>query len=109
MEENPDFLNEDIRGIITRQFFTTVEELEAVLKPVKEAIKYLERKNTSLADCFWQLIKLAVFVRSLSDSFRQQCISIFNKRWIQADINLYMLAYLLHPLYHGIYIYFFLS
>ena len=109
MEENPNFLNDDIRSIITRQFFTTVEELKTILKPVKEAIKYLERKNTSLADCFLQLIKLVVSIRSLSGSFHQQCINIFNIRWIQADINLYMLAYLLHPLYRDIYIYIFLS
>ena len=109
MKENPNFLNDDIRSIITRQFFTTIEELETVLKPIKEAIKYLERKNTSLANCFLQLIKLAVSIRSLSGSFRQQCINIFNTRWIQADINLYMLAYLLHPLYRSIYIHIFLS
>ena len=71
MEENPNFLNDDIRSIIKRQFFTTVEELETVLKLVKEVIKYIERKNTSLADCFLQLIKLAVSIRSLLGSFRQ--------------------------------------
>ena len=81
-----------------------VEELQLILKPVKEAIKFLERKDTNLVDCFIQLIKLALSIKSLSDSsliFQQQCISIFNKRWVQADTNLYMLAYLLHPLYRG--------
>ena len=77
-----------------------VEELEAILKPVKEAIKCLEYKATSLTDCFLHLVKLALSIKSLSDSssFCQQCIVIFNKRWNQSDINLYMVAYLLHPL-----------
>ena len=57
-----------------------IEELEVVLKLVKETIKYLEKKDTSLADCFLQLIKLAISIRSLSESFHQQCINIFNKK-----------------------------
>ena len=48
-----------------------IEELEVVLKPVKEIIKYLERKDISLADCFLQLIKLAISIRSLSEFFCQ--------------------------------------
>ena len=87
-----------------------VEELEAILKPVKEAIKCLEYKATSLADCFLHLVKLALSIKYLSDStssFRKQCIVIFNKRWNQSDINLYMVAYLLHPLYRGMYFFFY--
>jgi len=86
-----------------------VEELEAILKPVKKAIKCLEYKATSLADCFLHLVKLALSIKSLSDStsFRKQCIVIFNKRWNQSDINLYMVAYLLHPLYRGMYFFFY--
>ena len=86
-----------------------VKELEAILKPVKETIKCLEYKAISLMDYFLHLVKLALSIKSLSDSssFCQQCIVIFNKRWNQSDINLYMVAYLLHPLYHGMYFFFY--
>ncbi|PKB94619.1 hypothetical protein RhiirA5_438382, partial [Rhizophagus irregularis] len=80
------------------------EELQLILKPIKEAIKYLEMKNATLADCFLQLIKLSYSIKNLSEThttFQQQCIKAFNKRWTQFDFRLYMLAYLLHPLYRG--------
>ena len=79
-----------------------VEELQSILKLIKEAIKYLETKNATLADCFIQLIKLSYSIKNLSESnsiFRQKCIELFNKRWNQFDFRLYMLVYLLHPLY----------
>jgi hypothetical protein len=81
-----------------------IEELEKVLKPIKEAVKCLEMKSTTLADCFCQLIKLSFSIKNLPEStsiFRNQCIATFNKRWEQFDFNLYMLAYLLHPQYRG--------
>lgn len=81
-----------------------VEELQSVLKPIKEAIKYLEMKNSTLADCFLQLLKLSCSIRRLSSThtnFQQQCTEAFNKRWKQFDFRLYMLAYLFHPLYRG--------
>lgn len=84
-----------------------VEELQSILKPIKEAIKYLEMKNATLADCFLQLIRLSYSIRLLPDTyvtFRQKCIEAFNKRWKQFDFRLYILAYLLHPLYRGMYL-----
>jgi len=65
-------------------------------------------KSTTLADCFCQLIKLSFSIKNLPEStsaFRNQCIAIFNKRWKQFNFNLYMLAYLLHPQYHGMYLF----
>ncbi|CAG8728957.1 10844_t:CDS:2, partial [Rhizophagus irregularis] len=32
-------------------------------------------------------------------SFHKECIEIFNKRWKQFDIELYVLAFILHPKY----------
>jgi|GraSoiStandDraft_46_1057282.scaffolds.fasta_scaffold13504_2 hypothetical protein len=85
-----------------------VEELEKILKPIKEAVRCLEMKSTTLADCFCQLIKLSFSIKNLPEStsaFRNQCIAIFNKRWKQFNFNLYMLAYLLHPQYRGMYLF----
>ncbi|PKY33649.1 hypothetical protein RhiirB3_452720 [Rhizophagus irregularis] len=99
---NLNYLKQNIKEIITRRFFMDIEELQLILKPIKEAIKYLEMKNATLADCFLQLIKSSYSIKSLSEThttFRQQCIKAFNKRWMQFNFRLYMLAYLLHPLY----------
>ncbi|PKC53627.1 hypothetical protein RhiirA1_478908 [Rhizophagus irregularis] len=101
---NLNYLKQNIKEIIMRRFFMDIEELQLILKPIKEAIKYLEMKNATLADCFLQLIKLSYSIKSLSEThttFRQQCIKAFNKRWMQFNFRLYMLAYLLHPLYRG--------
>ena len=79
-----------------------VEELQSILKLIKEAIKCLETKSATLADCFIQLIRLSYSIKNLPESnsiFRQKCIELFNKRWNQFDFRLYMLAYLLHSLY----------
>ncbi|PKY33949.1 hypothetical protein RhiirB3_453264 [Rhizophagus irregularis] len=104
---NLNYLKQNIKEIITRRFFMDIEELQLILKPIKEAIKYLEMKNATLADCFLQLIKSSYSIKSLSEThttFRQQCIKAFNKRWMQFNFRLYMLAYLLHPLYRGTYL-----
>ncbi|PKC50880.1 hypothetical protein RhiirA1_485107 [Rhizophagus irregularis] len=104
---NLNYLKQNIKEIIMRRFFMDIEELQLILKPIKEAIKYLEMKNATLADCFLQLIKLSYSIKSLSEThttFRQQCIKAFNKRWMQFNFRLYMLAYLLHPLYRGTYL-----
>ena len=60
-----------------------VEELQTVLKLIKEAVKYLKMKNETLANCFLQLIKLSYSIKNLSAMhtiFQQQCIEAFNKR-----------------------------
>lgn len=81
-----------------------VEVLQTILKPIKEAVKCLETKSATLADCFLQLIRLSYAIKTLPESnslFQQKCIEAFNKRWKQFDFRLYMLAYLLHPSYRG--------
>ena len=71
-------------------------------------VKSLEFKTTTLADCFVELIKLSQKIKSIQlvtdYDFKYQCIELFNKRWNEFDIQLYILAYLLHPHYRGKYI-----
>jgi hypothetical protein len=82
-----------------------VEAVSILLGPVKSAIKSLEYKTTTLADCFVELIKLSQRIKSLplvsNYGFKDECIDLFNKRWKQFDIDLYLLAYLMHPKYRG--------
>ena len=58
-------------------------------------------------NCFVELIKLLQRINSLSPVFnydyKYQCVEIFNKRWQEFDIQLYLLAYLLHSHYRGEY------
>jgi hypothetical protein len=67
----------------------------------------VEARNTTLVNCFLQLIRLALEIRNLpigfNQNFRRECVFIFNKRWQQFDFELYMLAYFLHPQYRGKY------
>ena len=111
LDENPEKLSDDISALIrSRSFFTDVEAVNTLLGPVKSVVKSLEFKTTTLANCFIELIKLSQKIKSLppvSDyDFKYQCIGFFNKRWKEFDIQLYILAYLLHPRYRGKYFYF---
>src|SRR5688572_15706762 len=87
-------------------FWQQVEDLSMVLEPIKNAIKCLEFKSTTLADCFIQLIKLNMAIKDMSEEinqqFRNDAIEIFNKRWRQFDFDLYLLVYFLHPKYRGV-------
>ena len=111
LDENPEKLSDDISALIQSwSFFTDVEAVNTLLEPVKSVVKSLEFKTTTLADCFIELIKLSQKIKSLppvSDyDFKYQCIGFFNKRWKEFDIQLYILAYLLHSRYRGKYFYF---
>ncbi|CAG8837265.1 21199_t:CDS:1, partial [Cetraspora pellucida] len=61
------------------------------------------------ADVFLILIKMANTIKAMpiADTtlerleFRKKCISFYNKRWAEFDTDFYLLAYFLHPKYHG--------
>ncbi|PKC56213.1 hypothetical protein RhiirA1_474320 [Rhizophagus irregularis] len=106
LDESPEKLSTDISELIrSRSFFTNVKAVNTLLEPVKSVVKSLEFKTTTLADCFVELIKLSQKIKSLppvSDyDFKYQCVERFNKRWKEFDIQLYLLAYILHPHYRG--------
>jgi len=107
LSEQPDiFINAaKTKTIIQdRQFWYNVEQLKMVLNPAKNAVKALESSKTTLADCFVQLLKMAHAISEISFQnfdFKQKCIAIFNKRWKEFDINIYMLAFFFHPKYRG--------
>src|ERR1051325_1540678 len=111
LDENPEKLSDNISALIrSRSFFTDVKAVNTLLEPVKSVVKSLEFKTTTLADCFIELIKLSQKIKSLPPvsyyDFKYQCIGFFNKRWKEFDIQLYILAYLLHSHYKGKYFYF---
>jgi hypothetical protein len=42
----------------------------------------------------------------LDPNFKKECIGVFNKRWAQFDIKIYLVALFLHPNYRGQFNYF---
>jgi hypothetical protein len=102
--------NETVKKILgMRGFFHDVSSLTSVLLLLRTAILYLEGRNVNLADCFVQLMKLAAGINSIPNernmtNFKNHCIRAINNRWNSFDIQPYLLAYFLHPLYRGKYI-----
>jgi hypothetical protein len=102
-------MNVTLRNLVNnRNFWANVEGLANILEPAKNAVKSVERKNTTMADIFVALIQMALAIKSLptesSDELkdlRRKCIQFYNYRWKQFDFELYLLAYFLHPKYHG--------
>ena len=85
-EKNPDTLSTEVKEIIrNRIFFQDVEELIKVIQPIKDVLTSLEYKSTTLCDCFIQLVKLAIIIKSPSmltnTEFRSFCLEKFNIRW----------------------------
>ena len=80
--------------------------------PAKRAIQVIEGKSSNMALIFLELIKMAATIKqlpnSLNSEFKKKCISIFNKRWAQFNIDTYLVAYFLHPNYRGNFNYLFL-
>src|SRR2546421_11237572 len=64
---------------------------------IKDVLTSLEYKSTTLCDCFIQLVKLAIIIKSSSmltnTEFRSFCLEKFNLRWSQFDFKLYMLGF----------------
>ncbi|CAB4493794.1 unnamed protein product [Rhizophagus irregularis] len=96
-------MNNELTKITVDQQLMLDKESDLTLGPVKSAVKALEFKSTTLADCFVELIKLSQrinFLPPISDqNFKSTCIELFNKRWKQFDFDLYILSYILHPYY----------
>ncbi|GES88195.1 ribonuclease H-like domain-containing protein [Rhizophagus clarus] len=107
LSEQPDIFVNAVKTkaiIQNRQFWHDVEQLKMILGPAKNAVKVLELNTTTLADCFIELLKMAQAISAISfqnHDFKQKCIAIFNKRWKEFDINIYMLAFFLHPKYRA--------
>ncbi|CAG8717340.1 16993_t:CDS:2, partial [Cetraspora pellucida] len=80
-------------------------DLSKVLKPIKETIICLESKTSNLADCYLGYLRLAIAIKNIFQDhhlmFYRKCVSIFNERFHMFDYDEYLLAYYLHPQYHG--------
>ena len=94
-----------ISALRTRAFFDDVRALTFMLRPIKQLIAALESQSCTLADCFFGLVKLGTAIKKIPENdhreFRRQCISIFNKRYVEFADPIYLLCFFLHPSYIG--------
>ena len=76
-----------------------------IIKPIKEAIVCLESHSSNLANCYYNLLKLAIAINNISTEhqimFRNYCITKFNSRYKEFNCDKYLLSYFLHPGYKG--------
>ena len=59
-----------------------------------------------MADCFLQLVHLAISFHNLPNEreiiiLKNNYMRIFNKRWFEFDVDPYILAYIIHPQYRS--------
>ncbi|GBB84292.1 hypothetical protein RclHR1_09910008 [Rhizophagus clarus] len=106
-DDHKDVVKENIVKIITsRGFFHDVNVVLKVLEPLKKTILSVEASNTTFADCFIALIRLASTIKKIPVerglvNFQNHVINSINKRWESFNVMPYILAYFLHPGYRG--------
>ena len=68
-----------------KEFFTTCHQIRSVWAPIKECINIVKAKLASLADCFIQMIKLAVAIFRLpfSNPYKSAATQIFNRHYLE--------------------------
>ena len=108
MNDYLDALTNDTVWKILRshRFFHDVEIVSRILTPIKIVILQLEKRKCNMADCFLQLVHLAVSFHNLLNKrgmiiLKNDCVRIFNKRWSEFDVDSYILTYIIHPQYRG--------
>lgn len=111
LEEIRDYHSEIITtpAILTilhsRGFFNDMQHLSKILLPIKNAILAVESANSTLADAYINLIKIAVIIQNLPTDeykgFRNHCIEKFNRRFEEFNDPAYQLAFFLHPAHKG--------
>ena len=107
MDEHGDIIKENVvKSIKARGFFHDVNLVLKVLEPLKKTILSVEASDTTYADCFIGLIRLASAINKIPIEqgiigFRNHTIKSINERWSSFDSMPFILAYFLHPGYRG--------
>jgi hypothetical protein len=88
-----------------RGFFSDMQYLSDILFPIKNAILAVEATNSTLADAYINLMKIAAVIQNLPadeyKGFRNYCIEKFNRRFEEFNDPTYQLAFFLHPAHKG--------
>ncbi|CAB4401245.1 unnamed protein product [Rhizophagus irregularis] len=95
-----------VKIITSRGFFHDVNVVLKVLELLKKTILSVEASNTTFADCFIVLIRLASTIKKIPVerglvNFQNHVINSINKCWESFNVMPYILVYFLHPGYQG--------
>ncbi|CAJ0750190.1 20667_t:CDS:2 [Entrophospora sp. SA101] len=102
--ESEDKMSINVAALMSNQgFFYDVRIISQIFKPIKQIIHCLERRSANLSDCFLGFVYLALAIKQLPNNMNLQSeiIKIFNSRFNSFEIDLYLLAYFLHPKHKG--------
>ncbi|CAH1768696.1 7716_t:CDS:2, partial [Entrophospora sp. SA101] len=107
LTENSDLIPNPIKRILRGyNFFSNIQNLSYIFKPMRDSVTVLQSENTNLADCYLQLVKLAAAVKktpiNTNSSYNKFCTNKFNLQWKEFNHEGYLLAYFLHPDYKKI-------
>ncbi|CAB4486500.1 unnamed protein product [Rhizophagus irregularis] len=106
-DDHKDVVKVNIVKIITsREFFHDVNVVLKVLELLKKTILSVEASNTTFADCFIALIRLASTIKKIPVerglvNFQNHIINSINKHWESFNVMPYILVYFLHPGYRA--------
>ncbi|POG58643.1 hypothetical protein GLOIN_2v1820937 [Rhizophagus irregularis DAOM 181602=DAOM 197198] len=87
-----------------RNFYENCRIITSILHPLKVTVGCLESRTSSLADCYIHLLSLASAVYRMPNQnieFKNHCVIKFNERYDEFSDDLFLLAFFLHPRYHG--------
>ncbi|CAG8829837.1 15381_t:CDS:2, partial [Cetraspora pellucida] len=105
LSEHGNDLSNHIKDILNDlDFYKNCRIVASVLYPLKISVGCLESRTSTLADCYVHLVSLASAIYYLPNrnlEFKNYCIEKYNKRWNEFSNDTYLLAFFLHPGYHG--------
>ncbi|CAG8818124.1 43821_t:CDS:2, partial [Gigaspora margarita] len=107
LEEKPDiFTNQEVFKIVCNEddiFYMSCKRISLIFEPIKRVINLLESHTASLADCFMEIVQIAIALKKIptSNNFRTLAITVFNFCYQQLDIFPYILTYFLYPNYRN--------
>ncbi|CAB5367331.1 unnamed protein product [Rhizophagus irregularis] len=98
-------IKNQVKDILCDQnFYENCRIITSILHPLKVTVGCLESRTSSLADCYIHLLSLASAVYHMPNQnieFKNHCVIKFNERYDEFSDDLFLLAFFLHPRYHG--------
>ncbi|CAB5359941.1 unnamed protein product [Rhizophagus irregularis] len=105
LSEHGNDIKNQVKDILCdRNFYENCRIITSILHPLKVIVGCLESRTSSLADCYIHLLSLASAVYCMPNQnieFKNHCVIKFNERYDEFSDDLFLLAFFLHPRYHG--------
>ncbi|CAB4487825.1 unnamed protein product [Rhizophagus irregularis] len=105
LSEHENDIKNQVKDILhDRNFYENCRIIASILHPLKVTVRCLESRTSTLANCYVHLLLLAGAIYRMSNQniqFKNHCIIKFNERFHEFSDDLFLLAFFLHPHYHG--------